>query len=431
MFRRLNTGITNLSKSSATRAVAVLFAGQITSQAVLFCSTPLLTRLYSPQQLGAATAMLAAAALLAPLASGTFEQAIVLARTRLEAINLVWLVMVLAIAVGSTLSLVGEMAVLLTPDSSALLDDWEPLRWAPLCATLTCVSSGMVYFATREKRYRSVALGSAAKGSLTSLGQVVVGVASPSTTGLLAITALGQGGSSVGVLGGFRSAIRGSRTRRRDLVKVARAYSRFPRHTLPATLLSAATLNTLPLLIGLIYGGSVLGVWGLSQRLVAVPLVLVAQSVASVYYQRASTVRDDPKALLRLFDSVVIRVSIGTMPVFIVLAALAQGGVAIFLGPSWSEAGIYVAVMAPWLWIRLAASVVSQTPAVMARNGVSVVAQAILLITQVVVAVLGISLHWDFLTFLMVLSASMSLAYASLIVVFRRTIKGVRAAESG
>jgi O-antigen/teichoic acid export membrane protein len=205
---------------------------------------------------------------------------------------------------------------------------------------------------------------------------------------------------------------------RSQIREAAKDYSRFPKYTLPASLLSATTLNGLPIAVGIAFGGAVLGVWSLAFRVLSAPLVIIGASISSVYYRRAVELRSSRSESLRLFKKTTLRLGLSSLPVFIVAAVFAPAIFSFSFGPEWAEAGRYFQVMAPWMWVRFSVTPVTMTTLIFDRNGVDFWIQLVLL------AYVSICSGWafiagpDFLTFLSVLSLGLAAIYFSLILLY-------------
>lgn len=403
------------------KGVSRLAGGTVLAQVILLASTPLLTRLYSPQDYGALAAYLAVTQAILVVAAGRYELAIMLPKNEGQTAALLALSLLLLTAT-STLTLVVCVVLLALDVPIPVLGAKELLLIPP---TVLIAGAGLVFGARVSKGGQFGAVGGAAvlRQSATVSYQLTAGFVQPSRAGLLLGSLVGN---LVGATALARTSIRSIRTERpglSEVVDVARRYKKFPLNTMPAGILNAIAVQGGPLVVGALAGPAVLGVWAVAMRLVGIPSSLLGQAVGEVYYQRAASRRDDPREGLRLFDQTVLGLAAASLLPFAAIGLLAPTLFTVALGPEWREAGEYTRIMLPWLWVNFVSSPISRTTLVYDRNELGLIVQGLLLAALLgswgAAAAFGLAFN----SFLWILSLSSATAYLAALLVYRRLIK--------
>lgn len=327
------------------KAVALLAGGTAIGQLFSFAVVPLTTRLFSPEAFGVLATYTAVLMTVQTIAGMCFEAAIPVVPTVREAMRLVVLGL-LSVAMVS-LAMLGVVAlsqagVVRLPSVGAP----AVVLWLlPVGLALSGMYQVFRYWAVREKAYRDIAATTVSRNVGRGLIQVGAGLVSHNPLGLVLAEIAGQTAGSARL---GRSALPYLRSmaadlRWKDLWLTAKARASFPMLLAPATLLNAAGLQVPTILIASLYGPRVAGLYFATQRLLSIPLQLLANAFGQAFLGEAGTLaREDPAKLKRMFNSVSWRLfAIGVLPT-VILVAIAPPLMAFLLGAEWRESGVYL-----------------------------------------------------------------------------------------
>ena len=173
-------------------SVFMLAAGSVVAQVVSLAVTPLLSRLYTPEQLAALTQLLAIAGVLAPLSTMKLEVALMLPRRDSVAGRL------LGFAVLSGLVVAGMFALGLAVASPSVVGGLVSAIPPGLRMVMPAVVLSMALFivlgsvATREGAFARLAIARASAGIVTATLVVLAGWLYGSTAGLVWALPIGQ-----------------------------------------------------------------------------------------------------------------------------------------------------------------------------------------------------------------------------------------------
>ena len=355
--------------SASLRHVLTLLTGTGLAQLIALAVSPLLARLYTPENFGVFALYLSAVALLAILATGRYELAIVLPNDDDDARHLFALALFASLLVTSATLLV----VMLWGDGLAARAGHAALsRWLyllPLSVGLTALVNALSCWANRQKQYPQLALNRVVQTSTSAAATVGLGLGGWAAWGLLLGSTLGQAVSAlmlaVSTRGVRRWPLRLERARLRSLM---RRYINFPRVNLPHALLDALQATALLGLMGAVFGSQVLGGYAFALRIARTPLAMLGASVGQVFQQRAAQVFNEGGDLAALARHTTLRLAWFALPfVALMLAAPALFGWA--FGPVWREAGVYALILTPWMVLNFLTSPLSQLPLVVGRQG--------------------------------------------------------------
>lgn len=354
--------IKRVSKSSFGQHVAIIASGTAIAQAIPILLTPILTRLYSPNDMGMLGLYTAFISFLANALSLGYSQAIVTGRTddEGEALAALSCLIVMPMSIGGALllALFSTMGWL----GFGELPLWTSIAMA-LSLGLTGVFFSLRYWLVRIGAYRIISTATVAQSIGRVATQIIAGVLGMQWVGLVLGEVIGRA-SGLGRFWNATSDDVRSRIRHPDapaLRGVAILYRKFPLFTAPSSLLNSLSLVLPVPLIAMYFGIQPAGQFAIASRVMLLPLSLIGGSVGDVFHSRiADLSRRAPERAQQLFLSVVgVLFAVGLAPALIV----GTWGDTLFprvLGSSWREAGVLAAAIVPWVLAQFVVSPVSR-----------------------------------------------------------------------
>jgi O-antigen/teichoic acid export membrane protein len=132
---------------------------------------------------------------------------------------------------------------------------------------------------------------------------------------------------------------------------IAIKYSDFPKFNAPAGFVFSMGQNLPVLVFGSMFSPAVAGLYAMADRLCQVPVSIVATSVRRVFLQKAAEIDNQGRTLRKAFLlSIGALAALGLIP-FAILWAFGQPLAAWILGDEWLEAGRFLEIIAPWLFM--------------------------------------------------------------------------------
>jgi len=325
------------------RNILRLFAGNAGAQVLSVLAAPLLTRLYTPAEIGVYAFFTAATPSLLAIASLRYDLAVTFARSDEEAGN----VLVAAFAaMVFTVTLLTAGILLLPVSIKHHIAPVEPyLLFLPIVMVCAGANTLLANEAMRMLRYSEMAWMRFYQAIFGPVVQVTLGALGSGTIGLIIgfIVQLGAGTYGLGrrVLAGPRSPLKfatlaGARA-------AAIRYKDFPLYSVATALVSAWTGSLVNLTFTLFYGPEVGGLVFLGERVIGRPLSLIFLSIVPVMSgESAKLARENPAALPATLVGVLWRQFAIVAVIVACATASAPYLVPIVFGAKWSAAVIYL-----------------------------------------------------------------------------------------
>jgi O-antigen/teichoic acid export membrane protein len=400
--------------SRFSQGVAILVTGTAVAQLVVAVTAPILTRLYDPSAVGTYAVATSVISILVAVTCLRYEFAIPLPESDVAAADV--LALALLTNVGTSL-LVGAFLVVLGP---RLVEAFGVPILGPVILLIPLGQFGggfvaaFTSWAIRTRSFAAIASTRLTQSGLMVGFQVAFGTVGATATGLLSGDV---GGRIAGSIPLIRSTWRGQATALRGItwsgiVLAAKRYRRFPIYSSGSALLNALGMEVPLLLIVALFGTHAGGEYAIAQRVVALPVTLLATAVGQVYVAEAARlVREDPNALRGLFGETTRRLALVAIVPGVMLAVLAPLLAKVVFGPEWGEVGLFVTILAPMYYLQLLTSPTGGTLDVLERQDLHLVRELMRLILITAVVVMAASLQLSPLATIVALSVIGSLVY--------------------
>ncbi|MDN5881951.1 MAG: oligosaccharide flippase family protein [Nitrosospira sp.] len=346
-----------LPKSRIVRSVAMLAGGTAMGQIIMICAMPIVTRLYSPAQIGVISLFLAFFGFWVVTLSLRYEYALLIARDDAES-HVVHRIAVTIVVVMSMLGLPVLWALQRTNSLGfGLLPDWAPFVAVPI---FLGYGFFMVY---RSWALRAGMVGAITKASIARSGanagtQVALGAVGLGVTGLFAAQLAASWAPMLKLARGVSKHFAASKPASMgggDLLRAARKFAKFPFLETPSAWIDQLGL-TLPLpMVATLHGATAAGWFGLARMVASVPNSQIGRAIADVFQMEfAKAVLAGDKVFARgLFYKFLRKLAlIGLLPLAGMMA-LGPWAVPWVFGNTWSEAGFAIAAIAPWMYAAL------------------------------------------------------------------------------
>ena len=336
--------------------VATMMSGKSIASMIALLTMPIIARLFSPEDFGVAAIFLSLSVLVANVGALRYETALVLPKQEAEAL----LLMALTYRIMAALCLAMLLAIFIYRVVGIPIQVLESLGiwlWLwPLGVLLLTMIQIQENWLARKRQFGVVAASMVVGTAVTGGSRIGFGLFSGTSTfglivghmtGQICRLAVQKTASREGLKATFQ------RIELAELRGVAAKYVDFPKLNAPAALLSAATQQLPVVLFGALFAPAIVGYYSMAMRLAHVPSVIVANSVRRVFLQKAAEINNRGKGLTFAFLMLTGGLALlGVIP----LAALWFFGEPLctwLLGDRWTQAGLYLEIISPWLFMLL------------------------------------------------------------------------------
>jgi len=365
LWRRLPGG-------AFARNVLIIASGSTLGQLLVVAASPVLTRLYTPEQFGVLGVYIASIVLLSSVSTLCYELAIPIPEDDDTAKHLLQLALSLNLGFAITLGLV----LFLAGDTLFGWLKWETLApyagFLPLGTFLIASYQSLTYWAVRKGHYRTIAATKLWQGLGNVITQLALGFAGAGTLGLLTGDAVGRGAGIVRLARSVPGLFQWPDTR--DLLASARRYKKFPIWSTGSTLINRLGLQLPQLFMATAFGPREAGWYLLTQRVLGTPTSLVGQAVAQVFLNRIAEIRrEQPERASAFYLNIVGRMALmGGLPI-LVLGVAIGGAFGWLFGERWEMAGRMVQILSPMFAAQWTFSPTSQILVVFERQELQLV----------------------------------------------------------
>lgn len=372
-----------LPNNAFVRNISILVGGTASSQLIIVLASPLLTRLYAPEDFGVLAVYSSILAFFTVIASLRYELAIPLpaAEDTDEALDLLKICFI-SLFIISFFSLI---FVFIMAEYLSDITSYPQLQYFLWALPIGIIPIGaykiLNYWALREKNYSLIAK--------TKLIQSFSSIAFQLSFYRLGAVSLIVG-SIIGQTFGFKSLLKPvlkkenmSLSNIRRTFATARKYKKFPLYSTWEGFLNIAGSQLPPLLFAIFFSPAAAGLYALSHRVLALPMTVVGGAIGNVFLSDAATSHRRGN-LSNLFENIYKNLTSIVMPVMLILLLDAPKVFSIIFGANWIEAGEIARWMSPWLAVTFIASPLSTLFSILDKQKQGMYFQLLLLISRIV-----------------------------------------------
>jgi len=359
-----------LHQSEFVRNVGTLLTGTAIAQAIPVLLSPVLSRLYTPDDFGILALFMAISIVISVIATGRYELAIMLPEEKRDASNLLALAVILTVCT----SVVTFLLILVLKGFIAGFFD-EPgienwLYFIPLVVLFTGVYNTFNYWSTRQKTFKRNAAARISQSTAMVGTNLGMGFAGTGAIGLISGYIIGQGFAaavlawkSLQKLPGLMHDVSGHLIRQ-NAVK----YRNFLRINTPHAFIGSLQDHGIVYVIMAFFNKAILGSYSFAFRLVTAPAALIGSSIYQVFYQRATKALQDGQDIQPMVLRIYRNLFMIGLPIFAVLFFWGPPIFAFVFGEEWTMAGEIASIIAPWLFLNFIATPVSCITVIMNKQ---------------------------------------------------------------
>lgn len=373
-----------------------LFSGSVAAQLILFAIIPILTRLYPENLFGILFIFSSLTSILKIIASLRFELSIVLPEKDEHAVNL----LVIAVIINLIINLFFFFLIFLffnfISDVSGKNTIGYWIYFVPLSSFFLGFFEIMSYWNNRKEEYKKISYGKMSKSAVIAGSQTGLKYFFDSGNGLIAGILIGQAFSAFFLF--FISLKSITVNLKYVSLKKSRALIRkYKDVPLFNTLISG--LNTLSnqipfLLLGKYFGLEIVAFYGMAGKVIMTPTGMVAQSVGQVFYKTATEIKNKKGNLYGFVKKTYLNLAkLIIIPALIIFVSTFF--FEFLFGKGWGKAGVYAAVMLPWISIAFLNRPVSWIITVLNKQRIVSVFDFVLLIFRFLSIYLSYKLLFD------------------------------------
>ncbi len=403
-------------KSEYSKNIVSLLSGNALAQAIPIAISPILTRVYTPQDFGVVALFGSITMLLGSIINAQYESAIVLPKKHDDAYSIASLSLFIAIVFSLFLFII----VLLFHDfiveilGSKEISIW--LYFIPPVVFLIGLFNVLNYLNIRQKNFNDVSKVKVFKAIGTGTIQIIVGIFKSGAFGLI----IGQIFSHF--IGNFyllkRTNIQKYKLFTIKNLAIAKKYKNFPIYYLPNNLIFNLSNTVVTILISSVFGAVSLGLYSMANKILGIPGAIVGMAVSQVYLQKGSEEIKVKGTILPIFKETFKKLLFISFPLYVVFFFTLEEIFSFIFGKEWAIAGYYAEILAPLFFLRFIRAGLNTTIVILEKQKLELWINSLMTICLLITFLVAFILQMDTEQFLILFSGAISMINIFIIYIY-------------
>lgn len=367
--------------------IALVAGGNTLAKLITILSSPIVTRIYYPEEYGIFVLFTSVIGITGTLATLRYAVAIPVAKKESVANN----ILKLCFLVAFSLSLLWWVVIYFWGEFLAIqfsITQLKPYLWLiPITFLGKGFYEALNHWAIRHNYFRIITRTKISQSFSTTTFKIGLGTLGIRPLGLL-VGVVAEEVAGIGSL--LQKLIKENRSffqsfSWKEVLFVAKRYKKFPLFLSWSHVV--ITLGTqLPILfITSFYGTEIVGVFGLAQSIINIPVNLLSQSISQVYFSEiAKYGKDNPIKIYNLSLSIVKKMFFVALFPVVIIIFFGPWMFGFVFGQEWYDAGIYARILSLTIFARFILSPIINILNVLEKQGVMLIfniAQVLLVVT--------------------------------------------------
>jgi|SRR6185437_11175369 len=407
-------------RSAFAKNIIALVSATALAQVINFGFNIILARIYSPTDFGVLSVFLSLVSFAMVVSAGKYDIALVTAHNTDEAKGLTSLGLVITLITAICI-LFASWLVYTIP--IGFYQQNEVRKWFYFIPVSLILLSGfqvLWMWNVREKRFKNISFIRPLEAFVNNglciflKGYKAFGLLIGSLSGqfvsasIITVISLSKDGKGI-----FFNQIK-------TLKNLSLKYIHFPRVNILQGFLDTLQMGIVVLVGANYFSAAEIGFYSMCLRVLMAPTRLISLPLTHVFFAEASEQYREGKDIYPLVKRIAYQAGLWLMAIPIVLIIAGPWLFKIVFGAQWMEAGVYAAILSPWIFLDMIRAPISQVASIVGKQHkvliISLVSNALLVISLVG----GIWYGLNFKTILVLISASQSVVCVYLIsVIFK------------
>ena len=348
-------------KSEFAKNVITLITGTAIAQALSLIFSPVISRIYNPEDFGFFAIFMSIVSGIAVIACGRFELTILLPEKEEDAQKNKSIALLFCISISSITTIV--MSILFALN---------------IVQSVYYLLTGVLVFifgiyqintnsALRSKNYKVIAKSRVINSVINVILSISFGLFKYLHVGMILSTLIGQ--TMANSL--FKYPFLNQKINKSYLLSLKPTiikYKHFLQFNTVQALSDMFMINAMYYLLPFFYSSSLMGLYALAIRILQAPMSLIGSSLAQVFYQQATQYYKDNKPLNGLIKSTLYKAAIVALPIPVILILFGPSLFALVFGERWEAAGNLARILSPWIYFDFIRSTISQIPLILNKQ---------------------------------------------------------------
>lgn len=368
-------------KGTFFKSTMTLISGSVITQVLAICISPIMTRLYTENQIGEYTLILTAVTMFGSVICGRYDMSIVSAPSEKKMYALIKLSFSLTVILSAIVSI--GYALYYSYLNEISMSFFQTSIWLFILLNFTGIGYILISYNNRNQDYKLMTSVNVIREFGKDIILVILGYFQVGTIGLLisqcAGVCLGLNRQAKKLKGKIKDI---QKCTIYDMMDVAIEYKNQLIFSVPASFANSFSYSVLNIFVSNMYGLDMLGYYSMSFRMLGAPLSLVSANISKVFFERAAHEYNKKKNFRNIFIQTTGLLMFAAIPITLILMFFSPFLFELFFGVGWARAGEFVRYLAPMFGIRLVVSALSPAIIVCNKQKIELLLQALFFIAS-------------------------------------------------
>ena len=414
-------------QNSFFKAVSTLSIGSLISQLIPLAMSPVLARIFSPEDFGLFAIFFALTSIFGVSVAGKYDISTLIPRNDTDAINLTLLSLIFCFAGSLVLFFSILVFGFFNTDNFFFTSTYYIwLIGLPLAVLFTGIFNTLSFINTRFENYLDIAQAKIYKSIALTLSQIVLGIYSFGMYGLSLGLVISNLFANVKLAKNiFKKSFNKKDISIKRIKELMLEYKVYPLYLNPASFLDIATLQ-MPLLFIIKIGGEIInGHFFFASRIISIPSALIGKAISQVFFQRITSLKSNNQKCMPLFIKTMKTLILVALPISILFYILSPIMFEIIFGDVWAESGLIAQYLSLIFFIQFTVSSLSNILSLKEFIKRATAWKILYFFSSVILYTITLSLNLDFYFFLKLYVAHEYFLYSIYMILIIKSVKQI------
>ena len=362
--------INSIVKGDFFKSFTVLLSGTLIAQIIGYAIAPILTRLYTTEEMGELGFYMRLTGFIAAIATLRYEAALPLPKKDEHSFLLYRLAYLISMVV---LIIVAVVFLFLIVSGIGNNFDWWFYLFTVLGTSFVIIINVGTSWSVRMGQYSIISRHKIVNSLVANLLRWLFAFFHLSAFGLILATLFGYFLSCLEFAFNFkkiRSKYKDSISNKKTKVLMLE-HKEFPTLNLPHVFVDNGRDMLIATLIFTYYSIGIYGSFNHSYSMLRIPLMLVGVTLGQLFYNKASELYNQKKSIMPLLNKILLLLSALSIVPFSILFFYGEPIFIFIFGPNWGQAGGYSETMSVWLMFNFILSPISVLPLIIGKQKIA------------------------------------------------------------
>jgi O-antigen/teichoic acid export membrane protein len=362
--------ISSIVKGDFFKSFTVLMSGTLIAQLIGYAIAPILTRLYSTEEMGELGFYMRLTGFIAAVATLRYEAALPLPKKDEHSFLLYRLAYLISLVV---LIIMALIFLFLIVSGIGNEFDWWFYLFTILGTSFVIIINVGTSWSVRMGQYTIISRHKIVNSLVANLLKWIFAFFHLSAFGLILATLIGYFLSSLEFAFNFkkiRSKFKASISNKKTRALILE-HKEFPTLNLPHVFVDNGRDMLIATFIFTYYSVGIYGSFNHSYTMLRIPLMLIGVALGQIFYNKASELYNQDKSIMPLLKRMLLLLSALSIVPFTILFFYGEPIFIFIFGPNWGQAGVYSETMSVWLLFNFILSPITALPLIIGKQKIA------------------------------------------------------------